>query len=107
MSNAKRIVTIIFLSATLFSTIYLSVAFLSSAAEHNTQQNDPNINPKYTVKEYEGKIGVFTFGNKSPDRILDGILVRDLPTYDRELLKNGIDAKSDAELSSILEDYDS
>ena len=106
MNNAKRIITIIFLSATLFSAIYLSVAFIGNAAEHSAQ-NDTNINPKYTVKEYKGKIGVFTCGNNSPDRILDGVLVRDLPTYDRELLKDGIDAKDEAELNSILEDYDS
>lgn len=104
MNTSKRIVTVIFLAATLFSTIYLSISAFTGTKKYNDGPLESQ--PQYTVKEYKDKIAVFKFGSDTPDRIIEDIYVRDLPTYDRELLKNGIDAANEAELNSILEDYD-
>ena len=105
MNTSKRIVTVIFLAATLFSTIYLSISAFSGAKKHN---NGPlESQPQYTVKEYKDKIAVFKFGSDTPDRIIEDIYVRDLPTHDQDLLESGINASDDAELNRILEDYDS
>lgn len=104
MNTSRKIVTIIFLAATLFSTVYLSISAFSGAKKHNDGPLESQ--PQYTIKEYKDKIAVFKFGSDTPDRIIEDIYVRDLPTYDRDLLKNGINAADDAELNQILEDYD-
>lgn len=104
MSNSKRVITVIFLAAALFSAIYLSIVLPGSAAE--APIDDPNQGIAYTVKEYNGKIAVFKRGNKEPERVIEDIFVRDLPTYDRELLTDGINARDEAEVNRILEDYD-
>lgn len=60
----------------------------------------------YTVKEYEGKIAVFRENGELPLYVLDSPYIRDLPQYDRELLKIGVKADNNTELLEILEDYD-
>ena len=103
MKYARLTVKIIFFAATLFSVIYLGILGFGRA---KAKSNGKNIGVAYTVKEHRGRIAVFKAGNEAPELILDGVAVRDLPSYDRELLKNGIPAESEAELRRILEDYD-
>lgn len=59
----------------------------------------------YVLKEHEGRIGVFT-GGEEPDMMLD-VLVKYLPDYDRELLREGISVDSYERLVSLIEDYSS
>ncbi len=60
----------------------------------------------YTVKEYEGEIGVFHNEETAPYRRLD-VNVSSLPEADQELLKEGIKVYSTEKLKSIIEDYES
>lgn len=60
----------------------------------------------YRVAEFNGKIAVFTGQNSEPVYVFGSPYVRDLPEYDRLLLKDGITASSNRELLKILEDYD-
>lgn len=60
----------------------------------------------YTVKEYEGKIAVFRENGELPLYVFDSPYIRDLPQYDRELLKIGLKAENNTQLLQILEDYD-
>lgn len=92
-----------FISLCVFSAVYLTVDAISAKTNENNG-NKPEI--IYTVKEFEGKIAVFKSGNNTPERILDSPYIRDLPEYDRDLLRVGIPAYSEAELNLILEDYD-
>ena len=57
----------------------------------------------YTVKEYNGKIGIFEEGEKNPFTVLDTFTFI-LPDYDRDMLKDGftVDGKY---LYGIIEDY--
>ncbi len=57
----------------------------------------------YTVKEYGGKIGIFSGGNDTPETVLN-VFVFTLPESDRSMLKEGfeIDEKS---ICSVIEDY--
>ena len=59
----------------------------------------------YWVKEYNEVIGVFSFDGRLEYTV--DIFIRTLPKTDRELLKNGIFAKDNAELLEILGDYTS
>ena len=60
----------------------------------------------YTVKEYEGHIGVFYNDESIPYQEID-VDVSSLPQVDRELLKNGIKVTDTDKLNSIIEDYES
>lgn len=92
-----------FIMLCLFSAVYLTVDAVGTG-NNDSSNNQSQI--VYTVKEYEGKIAVFIDGNESPERILESPYIRDLPQYDRDLLKIGIPAYSETELNTILEDYD-
>lgn len=59
---------------------------------------------RYTVKEYNGSIGVFYDESEKPTLVYE-IPVYTLPPADRELLANGITADSSDELEKIIEDY--
>ena len=58
----------------------------------------------YIVKSHEGNIAVFEEGSQQPFRICN-VSVSILPKEDQQLLKEGIKAYSQAELTQILEDY--
>ena len=57
------------------------------------------------VKEYEGKIGIFTEDGALVN-IID-VYVKTLPETDRRLLREGIKVLSEQELRSITQDYSS
>ena len=56
----------------------------------------------YTVKSYEGRIGIFENGELT--YLLD-VYINTLPKTDRKLLEEGIVAYTEAELRDIIEDY--
>lgn len=60
----------------------------------------------YTVRTYNGKIGIFKNEENSPFEIID-VEVSSLPQTDQLLLSTGIQTKSDSELQQIIEDYES
>lgn len=60
----------------------------------------------YKLKEYEGNIAVFKEGSNFPIKTTS-ISVKELPQADRDMLKEGINASSEEELSALLEDYGS
>lgn len=60
----------------------------------------------YTVKEYEGHIGVFFNDERKPYEEIQ-VEVSTLPEADRKLLKDGIKVTDADRLNSIIEDYES
>lgn len=60
----------------------------------------------YTVKEYEGHIGVFYNNEDTPYQEID-VEVSSLPKADQTLLKDGIRVTDVDRLNSIIEDYES
>ena len=58
---------------------------------------------EYTVKSYEGKIGIFS-ENGTLLQVID-VYIKTLPKADRSLLEKGILVRDEAELRSIIEDY--
>lgn len=75
------------------------------ASELNKQnQKEMTKKKEYVIKDYKGNIAVFESDEKKPFRITD-IEVKNLPEIDRKELKNGIIAKNDEQLHTLLEDY--
>lgn len=62
--------------------------------------------PKYIVREYEGKLGVFIGASDKPYKTVDCNLLL-LPDYDRQQLADGVIINSEAELKSYIEDMTS
>ena len=60
----------------------------------------------YTVKEYNGRIGIFSADSNELLRILD-VYLSTLPSEDVEKLAVGIKIRSESELQQIIEDYSS
>ena len=59
----------------------------------------------YTVKDYNGRIGVFVNDSEIPSSTLD-VFVNSLPIADRNDLEKGITVYSQQELSRLIEDLD-
>ncbi len=61
--------------------------------------------PKYVLKEYKGKVAVFSDGQQTPREILE-IDLSALPDSDREQLFVGITVNSETQLQQYIEDFD-
>lgn len=124
----KRTITVIILSVFIIAgLLYLgrpgqqpepipsaasSNIFINSTANTSSSQESSEINTLtssidvFTVKEYNGKIGIFFNEDPVPYQELN-VDVSMLPDDAKKLLKDGIRAHSKAELNSIIENYDS
>lgn len=95
------VITIIFYSLfTLINTTKEPINPVIEQNESNTKQNY-----EYLLKDINGKINVFKKDVDTPINILDK-RTDILPSYDRELLSQGIYLENIEQLNKILEDYD-
>lgn len=70
-----------------------------------TTASSANEGTVYTVKEYNGHIGVFRGQEKSPFEEIQ-VDVSIFPEIDQNLLKQGIKAYGPEELNRVIEDYE-
>lgn len=89
------------LSLVLFICLNLPKANTENA---NNTSAEITVASKYTVKEYNGLIAIFTENESMPIQVFD-TSVAQLPKSDRELLKLGIEVSTPDELQKIIEDY--
>ena len=75
-----------------------------STLSHNDITTMTSQSDIYTIKEYNGHIGVFLNDETQPYKEVN-VSLSALPTEDQELLKKGITANSQGEVQIILEDY--
>ena len=81
--------------------VYVPVyAESETEVDSETDKTEPSVT--YTVKEHEGRVGIYENGELT--YLLD-VYTKTLPKSDRDLLKEGIMAYSEAELQKIIEDY--
>ena len=62
--------------------------------------------PKYRISVYKENVGVFLAVREIPYQILEP-RVDSLPEYDQALLREGVAARDEAELTQLLQDYES
>lgn len=60
----------------------------------------------YIVKEYQGKIGIFTPGNQNPGQVLN-VYVTSLPQSEQKRLEAGIRVSTHVGLLEMIENYTS
>ena len=93
----------ILLLVSTFPIILLSSIYLISNQKMDSDLiTDTQI---YIVKEFEGNVAVFRYGNDTPVQILDCI-IKDLPPDAVKALATGIEVNSINELQKIIEAYD-
>lgn len=114
MENLKNHKGLLFLCIILASLVISLSAILltitiskpASASENVAQiTSDIQKNYLYCIKEYDGKIGVFSPDNSTPIQIIETNPAL-LPEYDQEMLKSGIYLYSNEELRQLTEDFD-
>lgn len=96
---------IFFISLSCFG-IYFQIQLdrLQSEQEKTALQTVGTADLLFTVREHDGKIGVFTPDSDTPVQILN-VYVFTLPTADQRALQSGIPVYSTAELLSLIEDF--
>src|SRR5574344_484092 len=105
MFNKRLVITV----AVVFVCLMIGSFAVSVGGDRGTAQA---VNPtqaatqtqeKYIVKEYNGKVAAFKFGESKPfDTTQQN--VDELPQRDRELLKSGIEVNGSDRLRRLLED---
>ena len=60
--------------------------------------------PAYILREYQGRLEVFTPDSDTPAQVVD-LPLELLPAWDQAELRAGVPVSGDAELSRALEDY--
>lgn len=86
-----------------FTVTQIQTASSNRAPEILTTAHAPQY---YYLREYNGKVAVFSEDGKTPDTVYD-VYLRNLPDEDRKLLENGLRANNEDELQKLIEDYTS
>ena len=69
-------------------------------------QSTSKAQTQYSMKMYDGKVGIFENGSSTPSQLLD-IDIAALPAEEQRRLEAGITVTSHDELLSLIEDYTS
>ena len=106
-SSAKRIYFTLLTAATISGFIVICTTGQSvhrhKVAQRISAAAQDTTHTRRTVKEFNGRIGVFMNGCTSPYRIIDYDISL-LSDYDRTMLEAGITIDSDYELQRLIED---
>ena len=77
----------------------------SEASKLILEKEESSPLPLYTVKEFEGVIGIYNYGESTPFQ-KENLKIKSLPEKDREILKEGRSFYSYKELMEFLMDYE-
>lgn len=90
----------------LVSALALAVKTIQSPYKNNeADSNSVTVSYKYTVKDYNGKVAVFSYGSSYPIEILDCPL-NSLPADEAARLFEGINITDESQLQTLIEAYD-
>lgn len=92
--------------STASNIMYNSTPIASSSQESSEINAMASRTDVYTVREYEGRIGVFYNDENVPYQQID-VDVTSLPTADQDALRAGIKVYSTDKLNQMIEDYES
>ncbi|MGI5856929.1 MAG: hypothetical protein ACOX64_10775 [Candidatus Merdivicinus sp.] len=102
----KRMVPLLAAAAALLMVALFAVFFYFFGGGQGTPEAKAASQPAYILREYQGRLGVFTPGSETPEQVVD-LLIELLPAYDQAELRSGVPIADDADLSRALEDYTS
>lgn len=102
---SKRLVIIV---SVLFAAIAVTaLVFTLFPAQSQAQVEKPTDTTNETIyylKDYNGRLAVFSEGSESPFKITE-VEIKTLPEYDQKTLRQGVKAHGQKELTRLLEDF--
>ena len=84
----------------------LQIQFPETVSESMEEQSKMQDGYTYELKNHQGKLAVFVYGEEKPERVFE-VYINTLPEYDKKQLSVGIPIKDYEELLIRLEDYSS
>lgn len=76
------------------------------SSEKIVEEDISEENYKYLLKNYDGKLALYFYGEKNPEKVFD-VYIKTLPEYDQIQLDDGVFVESYEKLLVLLEDYSS
>ncbi|MBR2956761.1 MAG: hypothetical protein IKC20_00745 [Clostridia bacterium] len=102
----KRKLIIIFTLCLTAGVICGAMIKADNRSEKNISDSENSaVGYKYTVKEFNGNVAVFSFGSTYPIEVLECPL-KSLPDDEAQKLTAGIDIETEEELQQLIEAYD-
>ena len=98
------LVSLITIGATYVIPEQVPREFSSSEVSIEPPESEDTSHYPYLLREYEGKLAVFTDDLVEPDMVFD-VYVKTLPEFDREQLKTGVRVETYDKLVNLIEDY--
>ncbi len=93
----------------IFAVSVLALAVTGKDAQQIKEKADSSNNTTvgyvYTIKDYNGKIAVFDYGDDEPITVLDCPLSV-LTEKEKNMIKKGIDVSDNGELRELIEAFD-
>ena len=102
----KRKLLLIFFLCLAAGLVCTAIIRTDNKAEKNISDSEMSaVGYRYTVKEYNGNVAVFSFGSTYPIEVLECPL-KSLPDDEAQRLSAGIDIETEEELQQLIEAYD-
>ncbi len=102
----KRNITVIFaLCLTAGVICSFLIKNIDSPEKNISDSENTAVGYKYTLKEFNGNVAVFSFGSTYPIEVLECPL-KSLPDDEAQKLSAGIDIETEEELQQLIEAYD-
>ena len=102
----KRNITVILALCLTAGIIFGVIVSKAEKDEKNISDSENTaVGYKYTIKEFNGNVAVFSFGSTYPIEVLECPL-KSLPDDEAQKLSAGIDIETEEELQQLIEAYD-
>lgn len=107
MKFNKRGFIILFITVTIFCTVYLCFGLIGKKQTSPLPEadNSKSNSPIYVMKSYGDIIGIYNYGEDMPIKLVN-VTVKKLPEKDAKSLDKGIEIFTNEQLNELLEDFD-
>ncbi len=101
----KHIETVLFALIFIVSAFMLIIGCNSTEKIKKTDSTETTVGFLYTVKEFNGKVALFEYGENLPFQILESP-ISNLPQSEADKIRSGINVSTEKQLQNIIEAYD-
>lgn len=101
----KKTETLLFSLIFAVSSVMLIISCKTAENIKKTDSDISTVGFVYTVKEFNGKVAIFEYGEKLPFQILE-CPISSLPQDEADKIITGIDISNEKQLQNLIEAYD-
>ncbi len=101
----KKIETLLLAMIFIISSIMLIISCKTTGDNKKADSDKTTVSFEYTVKEFNGRVAVFEYGEILPFQILD-CPISSLPQSEADKIITGIDIANEQQLQNLIEAYD-